>query len=201
MFNRKPAAAAAPPPPTSDVKATIDATHLTHVAGSGSIAIVEFSDFQCPFCARHATETLPALRKDLIDSGKARYIMLNLPLAMHPQAIPAAEAAECAAAQGKYWEMHDLLFEKQKELANADYMAYARRLGLDAERYATCLSDDRTMAKIKADEKEAERLGVNTTPALFVGRVRPDGGVDLLRRVNGARPLSVFTDEVAKLKG
>jgi protein-disulfide isomerase len=129
-----------------------------------------------------------------------RYVAMNLPLALHPNANAAAEAAECAAKQGKFWEMHDVMFTKQKEIATADYAAYARDLGIDTARFETCLESDDGLAKVMADQAVATRLDVKSTPTLFIGRVRPDGGVDLLRRIGGAYPFSVFVDEIAKLR-
>jgi protein-disulfide isomerase len=202
FFKQQPTAAgAAAPPPITDVHATIEAEHLTNVAGSGPIAIVEFTDFQCPFCAKHQDETVPTLKKELMESGKARYITMHLPLPMHPQALPAAEAAECAALQGKFGEMHALLFEKQKELPTANFADYAAALELDTATFAKCLSADSALAKVKADEAVAKALQVNSTPTLFIGRMRKDGGADLLRRVRGAVPADVLIEEVAKLKG
>lgn len=186
---------------TQDVEGSIAKAQLTNMRGSGRIAIVEFSDFECPFCARHVLETLPALKHELIDSGQVRYAVVNFPLPMHPYAIPAAEAAECAADQGKYWEMHALLFQKQKELQGADFATYAKLLGLDHDAFDVCVKSRVKHAKIKADLEEAMRLGVNSTPTFFVGRIRPDGGVDLLKRVNGAQSMAVLKEEVERLKG
>lgn len=192
---------AAPPPPIEDVKDTIATTLLTNVLGEGPLAIVEFSDFQCPYCGKHARDAFPTIKRELVDSGKARYVAVNLPLAIHPYAIPAAEAAECAAMQGRYWDMHDLLFAKQNELAAADYVAYGRELGLDTTRFKDCLDSDIKLSKVKSDEQLAIRLGVAATPTLFIGRMRPDGGVDLVRRVNGVAQAKTVVEEVAKLKG
>jgi protein-disulfide isomerase len=200
LFVKQPSSASAALPPVQDVKEeTIAKDHLTNVIGNGPIAMVEFTDFQCPYCAKHSQETLPSLKKKLIDSGKVRYIVVSLPLDMHPQAVPAAEAAECAAEQGKYWEMHDLLFAKQKELATADYEAYARGLGLDSKRFASCLAADTALAKVKADSGLAKRLAAEITPTLFLGRMRADGGVDLLKRINGAVALRTILEEAARL--
>ena len=201
FFKQQPTAASAAPPPISDVNETIEAKHQTNVEGTGPIAIVEFTDFQCPFCAKHQRETVPTLRKELIASSKARYITMHLPLPMHPQAFAAAEAAECAARQGKFREMHALLFERQKELPTANFADYATSLGLDAARFAECLSADAALAKVKADEAVAKALNVSSTPELFIGRMRKDGGVEVLRRVRGAVPVNVMIEEVAKLKG
>ena len=198
---QQPAAANAPPPPLSDVNETIEARHLTHVEGSGPIAIVEFTDFQCPFCEKHQRETVPTLKKEFVASGKARYITMHLPLPMHQQALTAAEAAECAAAEGKFAEMYALLFEKQKELPTANLTDYAAALGLDTAVFTTCLGAHAGLAKVTADETVAAALQVNSTPTLFIGRMRTDGGVHLLRRVRGAAPLSTLMEEVAKLKG
>ena len=199
FFKQQPAAANAPLPPISDVEETIDAKHLTNVEGSGPIAIIEFSDFQCPFCARHATATLPTMKKELLDSGKARYIGMNLPLDMHPHALPAAEAAECAANQGAYWRMHELLFAQQKDLATANYVALAGELGLNLREFETCLDSDNALQRVKAHANEAQRLGVRSTPVFFLGRVRADGSIDLLKRINGARPFETFSTELAKM--
>ena len=199
FFKQQPTAASATPPPISDVKETIEAKHLTNVDGSGEIAIVEFFDFECPFCARHATGTLPALKKELLDSGKARYIAMNLPLQMHPHALPAAEAAECAADQGEFWRMHELLFAKQKDLATTNYVALAGELGLNLREFKTCLESDKALNRVKGQMNEAQRLGVMSTPAFFLGRVRADGSLDLLKRINGARPFDVFSAELAKV--
>lgn len=204
MFFRQQPAAQAAPPRIEDVKETIASSYLTNVRGTGQIAVVEFSDFQCPFCARHAQETLPALTKELIDTGKARYIVMNLPLPMHQQAKPAAEAAECAAQQGKYWEMYDLLFSKQQEFAKADdasgvYVGYARELSLDTARFEQCLREDVALARIKADQALAARVEARGTPTIFLGRMRADGGVDLLKRLNGGASLETILDTIAKL--
>jgi protein-disulfide isomerase len=198
FFKQQPAAADAPPPLISDVKETIPAKYLTNVEGSGQFAIVEFSDFQCPFCAKHAKETVPELKRQL--QGKARYIVVNLPLQMHPQAVPAAEAAECAAQQGKYWEMHAVLFAKQQELATGNYGAYAQSLGLNTEQFDSCLADDTALAKVKADQELAGRLGAKSTPTTFLGVFREDGGVELRKQINGALPAEAFLEEAKKLQ-
>jgi protein-disulfide isomerase len=187
--------------PVSDVKDSIAKERLTNVLGTGQLAIVEFTDYECPFCAKHATETFPAL-KPLIDDGTIRYVSLDLPLQMHANAVPAAEAAECAAEQGKFWEAHAWLFANQKNLASALAKDAAPAIeGLSLPEYAACLAADVALARVRADEAEAQRLGVASTPNLFIGRMRADGGVDLVRLVRGALPASVFIDEISKLKG
>ena len=118
---------------------------------------------------------------------------------MHPQAAPAAEAAECAADQGKYWEMHDLLFEKQSGLASADFVAWARELGLDAAAFEECVKSGVKRTKVTADGALADLLEARGTPTLFLGRMRADGGVDLLKRISGAVPLQMMLEEVAEL--
>jgi protein-disulfide isomerase len=194
------AKAAEPPPLVSDVKETIAAEHVRNVVGTGDLAIVEFSDFQCPFCATHAKDTWPTLKKALIDTRKARYVSMNLPLAIHPFAEAAAVAAECAAQQGKYAEMHDALFADQQALAEADLVRRASSLGLDVERFTACRSDPGALAAVKADSAEAKRLDVAGTPAFFVGRQRADGGIDLLKRIHGAAPADVFISTIAALQ-
>ena len=166
IFVREPAGAT-PPASVEDANGTIARTHLTNSMGQGSIAIVEFSDFQCPFCARHAQETIPLLKQKL--EGSARYFVINLPLGIHQQAMPAAEAAECAAEQGKYWEMHDLLFANQRDLATAKFADYARTLGLDTTRFESCLATDSGLTKVTADRDLARRLSANATPTIFLG--------------------------------
>jgi protein-disulfide isomerase len=180
------------PPPIEDARGIIAAERVRHIAGTGDLAIIEFTDFQCPFCARHATETAPAL----MELAGVRYVSLHLPLDMHPQAIPAAEAAECAAEQGQFWAMHAALFAGQEAL-KAGVIPHLE--GLDDERFSACLEADVALARVTADQQEAERLQVNSTPTLFIGRMRPDGGVDLLKRISGARPAETFVAEVAKL--
>lgn len=199
FFKPQPTAAGTvPPPPITDVNETIEAKHLTNVEGSGPIAIVEFTDFQCPFCARHQSETAPTLKKQLMESGTARYITMHLPLPMHPQALEAAEAAECAADQGGFWKMHETLFARQKDLATTNYVALAGELGLNLREFEACLDSDNTLKRVKAHANEAQRLGVMSTPVFFLGRVRADGSVDLIKRINGARPFEVFAAELAK---
>ena len=149
IFFKKPEpAVAAAPPKVQEVQESIPAPRLTNVMGSGPLAIVEFTDFQCPFCKRHATETLPVLLKEI--AGKARYVSLHLPLQMHQQAVPAAEAAECAAEQGKFWEMHAALFGKQSELGSHDYASLAREVGADVERFDACRAAGKARARVSA---------------------------------------------------
>ena len=96
------------------------------------LVLIEFTDYQCPFCARHARETMPALDAEYIASGKLRYVVMDFPLeSIHPAAPKAAEAGHCAGEQGKYWEMHDRLFENQRNLAHVDLGANAQELALD----------------------------------------------------------------------
>jgi protein-disulfide isomerase len=101
----------------------LDAARLTNVSGTGSIAIVEFSDFECPFCSRYARDVFPTLKRDLVDSGTVRYVALHYPLEdIHPLAAQAAEAAEYAAQQARFWEMSGRLFIDTKALARANLL-------------------------------------------------------------------------------
>jgi protein-disulfide isomerase len=189
--------------PIEDVSGAIGAAHLTNVRGTGPIALVEFADFQCPACAQFASTVLPDVDRQLIQTGKVRHVAMHYPLtSVHPQAMAAAVAAECAAEQGKFWTMHDVLYEDQARLAEAEIgrfsgaMVWAR---LDQDRFEACRNSDAPVAKVKADAAEAVRLKVSATPTLFLGRVRKDGGVDLVKRITGGLSADQLAEEVGKL--
>lgn len=148
------------------------------------VVLVEFMDFQCPFCKRHADQTLPRLLSEF--EGRVRYVVRNLPLVIHPDAQKAAEASECAHAQGKYWEYHDVLFQNQAALDVASLKRYARDLGLRASEFDSCLDSGHHSGDVKADLDEAARLGVSSTPTFFLNG----------RRIVGAKPYAQFKAEI-----
>jgi protein-disulfide isomerase len=156
------------------------------------LVVVEYSDFQCPFCGRYARETYAPLQKEFVDTGKVRYAFKNMPLeSIHPFAFKAAEGGECAREQGKFWEMHDRLFANQGALAPANLTQYAQAIGLDGGKFQSCL-DGRSAAHVRDDAAEAARLGVSSTPTFFVGQLQPDGKVKVVRKIVGAQPYATF---------
>jgi protein-disulfide isomerase len=139
------------------------------------VTIVEFSDFQCPFCGKFE----PELQKLLVAyPAEVKLVYRNLPLpSVHPEAQKAAEAAVCADRQGKFWEMHDTLFSEQSSLQVPSLKEKARRLGLDSGQFDDCLDKGAAVASIKTDEIEAQRLGLDATPATFVNGRFVNGAV------------------------
>jgi len=177
------------PPTTTSVRGDTDAR----------VAIIEFSDFECPFCGRHARDTYPRLVADYVDTGKVQYVFRHYPLDIHPLAFKAAEAVECAARQGMFWEMHDLLFEAGGALAEPDLLGYAASLGLQQENFETCFESGAMAARVQEDRRHGEALGVSATPTFFFARVHDDGRLGLLAKLSGARPYSAFQSELDEL--
>ena len=132
------------------------------------VQIVEFSDFQCPAC-QHAAPTVDALKARFAD--KISVVFRHYPLPFHPEARRAAQAAECANEQGKFWDFHDRLFSEKKAWTDADYAAIASDLGLEGEAFTTCLSSERHEKTVSDDEAAAQRFGVSGTPAFFVNGI------------------------------
>lgn len=149
------------------------------------VTIVEFTDYQCPFCKRHFDEVTPTLFDTYGDD--VRYVVRNFPLtSIHPQAQKAAEAAECAHAQGRFWEYHDTLFENPRALGVADLKGHARSVGLDEAEFDACLDGGETEDVVQADVEEGQNLGVSGTPTFFVNGLR----------YTGATPPDVFLDRI-----
>ena len=153
------------------------------------VTIVEYSDYQCPFCAR-VNPTLDRVRQTYGD--KVRIVFKDFPLPNHPEAPKAAEAAHCAGEQGKYWEMHDRLFANQQALQLPTLKAHAQSLALDMAAFNQCLDSGKHADRVAANLKEGETLGVQSTPTLFVNG----------RAVVGAQPFeylkSVIDEELAR---
>ena len=168
------------------------------------ITIVEFSDFQCPFCSRFYQQTLPQIEQNYIATGKAKLVYRDMPLDnLHPNARPAHIASECADEQGKFWDYHDVLFEKQREwqrLGEADLSAaltgYASDLGLQSESFGSCMSDPEIAKEVNADLVEAGRYGATGTPTFFIGNEK-DGFVKLV----GAQPYVQFQNVIESQLG
>jgi protein-disulfide isomerase len=138
------------------------------------IRIVEISDFECPYCARFQRESARALDSLYVETGKARWLWISFPNSTHPRAWSAIEAAFCAGAAGRFWQMHDLLFERREEWTraedpNAAFVAYAREAGVDATSFADCLRNDQTAPLQLADYESALRSGITSTPFFVVG--------------------------------
>jgi protein-disulfide isomerase len=149
-----------------------------HVRGTREawVSLVEYGDFQCPYCAR-AHAALTELMQQYGERVSLAY--RHLPLAdLHPFAAPAAEAAEAAGAQGKFWEMHDALFENQDMLDEDTLPALASSLGLDAQRFARELAEGKHRAQVEADAEQARALGAHGTPTFFINGERYHGDSD-----------------------
>jgi len=153
----------------------VAATGPARGSPSAPVTIVEFGDFQCPYCGQ-AESTLRAVLAKHPDD--VRLVFRHLPLtSLHPNAQIAAEAAVCADAQGKFWEMHDAMFGDQSSLAASSLQQTAQRLGLDTGQFASCLSDAKTSQTVAADAKAANALGVSGTPSFFINGRLIDGNV------------------------
>ena len=141
---------------------------------TAAVTIVEFSDFQCPFCGRE----YPVIEKLMKDyDGKVRLVFRNYPLDFHPFAEKAAEAAACAGDQNKFWELHNAMFSNQQKLAVDDLKGYAKTAGLDAAKFDKCLDSGEKKPQVEADQKAGTEAGVNGTPAFFVNGVFINGAV------------------------
>lgn len=162
------------------------------------VAIVEFSDFQCPYCRRHQTNTTPALVDKYVQTGKVKYVFVDFPLSFHDNAESAAVAAACADKQGSFWRMHDALFASQAALGAETYRKLAADLNLDKAAFERCLSDPATVANVTKHVALGESMGVTGTPSFLVGRVRDGKLVDGIS-VSGAQPLSSFERVLAPL--
>lgn len=175
----------------SDVEATVTLPKQTRLFGDGRIAVVEFTDFECPFCKQYATSMLPKIR----ERGGVSYFSVNYPLRqIHPNADAAARAAICAGYQGKLEAMHTALFSAP--LSGADITGYVHKVGMDAERYSECMAT--STFDIQSQAAIAEKLQISATPTVFVGTV--DGlTVHLKRRMNGVRSVAELDAEIGRL--
>jgi protein-disulfide isomerase len=136
-------------------------------SSGAKVALIEFTDYQCPFCKRHTENTQPQIESEYVDSGKVRFISLDMPLPnLHKLAMKAAEAAHCADDQGQYWQMRDRMFENQRALE--PWNSHAEALSMDVARYEECLNSGKYAGAVKADLVEASKAGATGTPSFVV---------------------------------
>jgi len=161
---------------------------------SAPIVLVEFSDFECPFCAHFYRDTLSQIKKEYIDAGKLRFVYRDFPLPFHQNAMKATVAASCAGEQGKYWEMHDAIFNNQAILS--DLEGIAKKAGVDAKLFTKCMTSGRKYEErtIKSLD-EGKELGINGTPTFILGKLTPDGKVHG-EMITGAMPYDVFKKRI-----
>lgn len=188
---------AAAPDPGTDEGGGVAIVQLNLPAGepalgrSGApLTMVEFTDYQCPYCRRFQAEVWPKLKRNYIDTGKLRFIVRDLPLQFHASAGPAAEAAHCAAEQGKFWPMHEALLGGAEDLAAGGIDRRAAAVGLDPAAFHACLKAQRYAAIIARHVHEADAAGIQGTPGFVVGRV-VHGELQGVR-VEGALPYEQF---------
>jgi len=194
------------PPKVEDVASLGLSTSSTGVSTVGSpdarVILLEFSDFECPFCARYAEETFASLEQDFVKTGQIQYLVRQFPLEqIHRFAVPAARAAYCAEHQTQFWEMRRVLFSMSTQLANANWSGLAADLQLDTEKFNECVADDDVLARIQEDRREGSRLGVEATPTFFIGRNDGQGRIQIASRIRGAAPAEVFREGLTKLLG
>jgi protein-disulfide isomerase len=165
---------------------------------AAKVALVVYSDFQCPFCARFARDVLPTLRKQYVESGKLLLAFRQFPLDIHPFAEKAAEGSLCAARQGQFWPFHDDLFANPQALDPASLQARAERIGLNGSVFATCLSGQ-TVAGVESDKQGAQPFGITGTPTFLLGPVVAQGRVKVAERFSGALPIVQFQTRLDSL--
>ena len=173
-----------------------------HRMGSAqaTIGIVEFSDYQCPYCRGFHDQVFPRLKKEYVDTGIAQFIHKDLPLkSIHPQALPAALAAGCAGAQQRFWPMHAALYANNGRLAPELYPQLGRELGLDEAKFTACLGAASREQAVMRDVVEARGLGITGTPSFVIGKIQGDVLI-VARMAKGAASFEDFAQEIEKLR-
>ncbi|BAV32624.1 thioredoxin [Sulfuricaulis limicola] len=166
---------------------------------AAKIAIVEFSDYQCLYCQDFNRRQFVQIKKEYIDTGVVQFIHKDLPLRMHRHAVPAAMAARCAGAQGRFWDMHDALFAHQDRLGQDLYPELARQLDLDVAKFSTCLESQDHGQGIGQDVGVARMLGFTGTPSFLIGKIEGDM-LTVVRRSRGALTFEAFAQEIEQLR-
>ncbi len=193
------AARQAPPEPR-DVVLTVDGDPFKGDKNA-KVTLIEFSDYQCPFCARYFRETWPQLEREYIATGKVKYVFRNFPIeSIHPLAFKAHEAAICAGEQGEYWQIHDRLFANQQALGLKELPGHAQALGLDLPKFQQCLESGKQASKIRNDLADGQKAWVQGTPTFFLGLTDAnDTEVKALRVIRGAQPYAAFKEAIESL--
>ena len=191
-------APAAAPTPSDKVKMSVGTGWYSMGREDAPVTVVEFTDYQCPFCRRFETDSFAQLKKDYIDTGKVRFVSRDLPLDFHPNAPAAAMAARCAGDQHKYWEMRDaMMLDTATDLGPESILKYGQKTNLDMTAFGACLKDKKYTEAIKKDTADAGALGISGTPSFVIGKTAKDeiAGV----RIVGAVPYSVFDSTIKDL--
>jgi protein-disulfide isomerase len=195
----------APAAPAGRAPAIEQADLLLSLAGApvvgeanAKVTLVEFTDYQCPFCSRHFRQTWPQIEQDYVKTGKVKLVVRDFPLEqIHPQALKAAEAVRCAGDQGKFWEMHDRLFLNQPTLARKDLSGHAEAVGLDVKEFDKCVDSGKQATKVRTDAIDATRATARGTPIFFLGLTDPNTlSLKAVRVIRGAQPFAVFKEAI-----
>jgi protein-disulfide isomerase len=162
------------------------------------VALVEFSDYECPFCIRHFQQTMPRLVTDYIKTGRIRYAFRDWPVAsLHPESIRAHEAAHCAAEQNRYWEIHPRLFGPSGSHSSDRLLGLAQDVGLDMKAFSACVESRRSDTAIRQTSQMAVEFGATGTPTFFIGLRDPaTEHVTVLQELTGAQPYEVFAQAI-----
>jgi len=189
----RPGQAPAPPPVIEKVVSIDD----DPIKGDpkAPVTIIEFSDYECPFCKRSYDNVFSKLDEEYISKGKVRVVFRDYPLPFHKKAVPAAIAANCAGEQGKYWEVHNFLFENPDKLDSASVISSSAGTGLDKAKFEACVNDKSKEKEITKDLEDGKKYGVRGTPSYFIGRTT-DGDEITGTFVRGAQPYSVFKEHI-----
>jgi protein-disulfide isomerase len=175
-------------------KMIVIANEPTRGNAAAKITLVEVSDYHCPFCRRQTLQTLPQLMTEYVTSGKVKYVFVDYPIAqLHPDAFQSHEAADCAGDQGKYWQMHDSLFNNTPAHDAAQLTTQAKTIGLDEGKFGSCLSGGSHAAAIRDSIARMQQLGVGGTPLTLIGLTpAPGAPMKVVASVYGARPYADF---------
>ena len=201
LLAARPAAPAALPEQAMNAVVSVDGVPFKGDKNA-KLTLVEFSEFQCPFCGRHVRETYPQLEKEYIQTGKVKYFFRDLPLeSIHKNAFKASEAAHCAGDQGKFWEMHDRLFANQNSLEPAMLTGHALAIGVDTKKFQACLDSDKYAADIRNDISDASKIGITGTPTSVIGLTQPNDPktIKVLKVIRGAQNIRAFKEALDSL--
>ena len=190
----------AQPPQEQQVEAIVSVDDDPYIGSEDApVTIIEFSDFQCPFCGRNYKTTLPEIKKEYISTGKVKYVFRDFPLEFHKNAPKASEAANCAGDQDKYWEMHDKLFDNQNAIMVENLKQYAVDIGLQADTFNSCLDSGKYAEEINRDLEDGKKAGVTGTPSFYIGKTKGKEKEVLGKKITGARPYASFKQVIDQL--